>query len=128
MAIVSKTLDPGRPLTLEELRMLEELKNRETDLSDIPELTDEQLAQFVRVKEMRQADLPKASLPVKANPLRKVNPLPKVSSPMKANPLTKTGSRRMRIRKAKASRKLRRSGALPRCRSMPSRASGTRPW
>ena len=68
MAIVSKTLDPGRPLTLEELRMLEELKNRETDLSDIPELTDEQLAQFVRVKEMRQADRRKQTVTLRLSP------------------------------------------------------------
>ena len=68
MSIVRTTLDPNRQLTPEEIKMLEELKNREIDFSDIPELTDEQLAQFVRVKELRQADRRKQTVTLRLSP------------------------------------------------------------
>ena len=52
--IVHETLEPGNPLTDEEMKMLE--KASEMPISydeDSPELSDEELAQFYRVSESR---------------------------------------------------------------------------
>ena len=50
--IAHETLEPGKPLTDEEMRML--AKAREMPISydeDSPELSDEELAQYYRVSE-----------------------------------------------------------------------------
>ena len=52
--IVHETMEPGKPLTEEEKKML--AKAREMPISyddDSPELSDEELAQFYRVSESR---------------------------------------------------------------------------
>ena len=61
--IVRKTLIPGTPLTPEQIKRLDELKNYPIVYDeDCPEMTDEQLRQFKRVN----------PLPGGAEPLRKI--------------------------------------------------------
>lgn len=58
MAIVTYTLHKGQPLTPEQKKRLEILKNmkdEDIDLSDIPEITPEQAKQFKRVNPIRKA-------------------------------------------------------------------------
>ena len=62
MMIVRKQLVPGTPLTPEQIKRLDDLKNHPIVYDeDCPELTDEQLAQFRRVHPRRAAVPGKAS-------------------------------------------------------------------
>lgn len=57
MATVTYILRRGQPLTEEQKKRLEALKQMsddDIDYSDIPELTDEQLKQFKRVNPLRE--------------------------------------------------------------------------
>ena len=55
--IVTYVLHKGQPLTEEEkaeLKALKEMRDEDIDLSDIPELTEEEMRQFKRVNPRRK--------------------------------------------------------------------------
>ena len=80
MAIVTKYIDVNAPLTEEELKMLEDLKNRPIVYDeDDPPLTAEQLAQFRRVNGQLHAERRKQTVTLRLSPytLRKARALGK---------------------------------------------------
>lgn len=66
---IRKEIDINAPLTNEQSRMLEALKDRPIEFDeDCPELTSEQLAQFRRVAEERRAERCKQTVSIRLSP------------------------------------------------------------
>ena len=67
--IVSKKIDLTAPLTAEQKKMLEALKERPVQPDeDCPELTEEQLDQMVKVSEMRREERRKQTVTLRLSP------------------------------------------------------------
>ena len=67
--MVSKTIDPDRAFTEEEILLLKELLNKPVVYDeDVPELTDEQLAQFRRVNEALRQERRKQTVTLRLSP------------------------------------------------------------
>lgn len=67
--IVRKNIDVSEPLTNEQLKTFEALKDRPIEFDeDCPELTEEELAQFKRISEERQAERRKQTVTLRLSP------------------------------------------------------------
>ena len=67
--IIRKDIDLNKPLSEEQKKMLESLKNRTTHPDeDCPELTDEQLSQMMRVSEQRREERRKQTVTLRLSP------------------------------------------------------------
>ena len=67
MAIVTRTLDDLPPIDEERMRKLKELRDEDIDLSDMPALSQEQLARFVPAKLLNRSLYRPVKIPVKIN-------------------------------------------------------------
>ena len=67
MAIVVKTLDDLPPLDLDRINKLKKMQDKDIDFSDMPELTQEQLARFVPAKLLNRSLYRPVKIPVKIN-------------------------------------------------------------
>ena len=69
MMIIRKDIDLSKPLSEEQKKMLESLKNRTAQPDeDCPELTDEQLSQMMRVSEQRREERRKQTVTLRLSP------------------------------------------------------------
>jgi len=78
--IICKEIDFNKPLTAEQVKMLEELKDRPVQPDeDCPELTEEQLKSFYRVKDKNRQERNKQTVTLRLSPqtLRKARSLGK---------------------------------------------------
>lgn len=67
--IVKKSIDVSQPLTEEQKKMLEALKERPVEFdNDCPELTEEELAQFQSISEMRRVERRKKTVTLRLSP------------------------------------------------------------
>ncbi|MBP0962076.1 MAG: BrnA antitoxin family protein [Oscillospiraceae bacterium] len=67
--VIKKEIDMNKPLTDEQNKMLEALKNRPVQADEeCPELTEEQLDQFVRISEMRRNERKKQTVTIRLSP------------------------------------------------------------
>ncbi len=67
--IVKKSIDVSQPLTEEQKKMLEALKERPVEFdNDCPELTEEELAQFQSISETRRAERRKKTVTLRLSP------------------------------------------------------------
>ena len=67
MSIVIRTLDDLPPIDEERLKKLREMRDEDIDLSDMPALTQEQLARFVPAKLLNRGIYRPRKVPVKIN-------------------------------------------------------------
>ena len=67
MAIVTKTINDLPPIDKERMRKLKEMRDEDIDLSDMPALTQEQLAKFVPAKLLNRSLYRPVKIPVKIN-------------------------------------------------------------
>ena len=67
MAIVKKTLNDLPPLDEERINKLKKMKDKDIDFSDMPALTQEQLARFVPAKLLNRSLYRPVKIPVKVN-------------------------------------------------------------
>ena len=67
MPIVTRTLEDLPPIDTERLKKLKNLREKEIDVSDIPPLTQEQLARFVPAKLLNRSLYKPVKIPVKIN-------------------------------------------------------------
>ena len=67
MPIVVRTLEDLPPIDEERIKTLKEMKDEDIDLSDMPELTQEQLARFVPAKLLNRGLYRPKKVPVKIN-------------------------------------------------------------
>lgn len=67
--IVKKSINVSQPLTEEQKKMLEALKERPVEFdNDCPELTEEELAQFQSISEMRRVERRKKTVTLRLSP------------------------------------------------------------
>ena len=67
MATVVRTLDNLPPLDGERIEKLRKMRDRDIDFSDMPALTQEQLARFVPAKLLNRSLYKPVKIPVKIN-------------------------------------------------------------
>ena len=67
MPIVVKTLEDLPPLDEERIKNLKKMKDKDIDVSDMPALTQEQLARFVPAKLLNRSLYRPVKVPVKIN-------------------------------------------------------------
>ena len=67
MSIITKTLDDLPPLDEERIKKLKKIKDKDIDISDMPALTQEQLARFVPAKLLNRSLYRPVKIPVKIN-------------------------------------------------------------
>ena len=67
MPIVEKTINDLPPLDEQRFEKLKELQDKDIDVSDIPALTQEQLARFVPAKLLNRSLYRPVKIPVKIN-------------------------------------------------------------
>ena len=67
MPIVVRTLDDLPPMDEERINKLREIKDKDIDVSDMPALTQEQLARFVPAKLLNRSLYRPVKIPVKIN-------------------------------------------------------------
>jgi len=67
MPIVERTLETLPPLNEERLKKLANIKDEDIDLSDMPALTQEQMARFVPAKLLNRSLYKPVKVPVKIN-------------------------------------------------------------
>ena len=67
MAIVVRTLKDLPPIDEERMKKLKEMRDEDIDLSDMPALTEEQLARFVPAKLLNRGIYRPVKVPVKIN-------------------------------------------------------------
>ena len=67
MPIVVKTLDDLPPLDEERIKRLKKMRDKDIDVSDMPALTQEQLARFVPAKLLNRSLYRPVKVPVKMN-------------------------------------------------------------
>jgi len=67
MAIVEKTINDLPPLDEQRFKKLKTLKDKDIDTSDMPALTQEQLARFVPAKLLNRSLYRPVKIPVKIN-------------------------------------------------------------
>ena len=67
MPIVVRTLEDLPPLDEERIKRLKAMQDRDIDISDMPALTQEQLARFVPAKLLNRSLYRPVKIPVKVN-------------------------------------------------------------
>ena len=67
MAIVTRTIEDLPPIDKERMKMLKEMRDEDIDLTDMPALTQEQLARFVPAKLLNRSLYRPVKIPVKIN-------------------------------------------------------------
>ena len=67
MEIVVKTLEDLPPLDEERIRKLRRMKDKDIDFSDMPAMTQEQLARFVPAKLLNRSLYRPVKVPIKIN-------------------------------------------------------------
>jgi len=67
MAIVTRTLDDLPPLDIERIEKLKKMHDKDIDFSDMPAMTQEQLARFVPAKLLNRSLYRPIKIPVKIN-------------------------------------------------------------
>jgi uncharacterized protein (DUF4415 family) len=67
MSIVVRTLDDLPPLDEERINKLKKMQDKDIDFSDMPELTQEQLARFIPAKLLNRSLYKPIKVPVKIN-------------------------------------------------------------
>jgi uncharacterized protein (DUF4415 family) len=67
MAIVVKTLEDLPPLDEEHIKKLKKMQDKDIDFSDMPAMTQEQLARFVPAKLLNRSLYRPVKIPVKIN-------------------------------------------------------------
>ena len=67
MPIVVKTLNDLQPLDEERIKNLKKMQDKDIDVSDMPALTQEQLARFVPAKLLNRSLYRPVKIPVKIN-------------------------------------------------------------
>jgi uncharacterized protein (DUF4415 family) len=67
MSIVTRTIDDLPPLDEERIKKLKKMQDRDIDFSDMPALTQEQLARFVPAKLLNRSLYRPVKIPVKVN-------------------------------------------------------------
>jgi uncharacterized protein (DUF4415 family) len=67
MPIVEKTLENLPPLDEERIKRLKQMQDKDIDVSDMPALTQEQLARFVPAKLLNRSLYRPVKVPVKIN-------------------------------------------------------------
>ena len=67
MPIVTRTLDDLPPLDEERLKKLKKMRDKDIDVSEMPALTQEQLARFVPAKLLNRSLYRPKKIPVKIN-------------------------------------------------------------
>ena len=67
MPIVVKTLEDLPPIDEERIKKLKKMQDRDIDFSDMPALTQEQLAQFLPAKLLNRSLYRPVKVPVKMN-------------------------------------------------------------
>jgi uncharacterized protein (DUF4415 family) len=67
MSIVTRNIDDLPPLDEERIKKLKEMQDRDIDFSDMPALTQEQLARFVPAKLLNRSLYRPVKIPVKVN-------------------------------------------------------------
>ena len=67
MPIVTKTLDDLPPLDEARMKRLQQMRDEDIDVSDMPALTQEQLARFVPAKLLNRSLYRPRKVPVKIN-------------------------------------------------------------
>ena len=67
MAIVTRTFKDLPPIDKERMKKLNEMQDKDIDLSDMPALTQEQLARFVPAKLLNRSLYRPVKIPVKIN-------------------------------------------------------------
>jgi uncharacterized protein (DUF4415 family) len=67
MSIVTRTINDLPPLDEEQIKKLKEMQDRDIDFSDMPALTQEQLARFVPAKLLNRSLYRPIKIPVKVN-------------------------------------------------------------
>jgi uncharacterized protein (DUF4415 family) len=67
MSTITRTLDDLPPLDEERLKKLKNIKDKDIDFSDMPALTQEQLARFMPAKLLNRSLYRPVKIPVKVN-------------------------------------------------------------
>ena len=67
MSIIIRTIEDLPPLDEERIKKLKKKKDKDIDFSDMPELTQEQLARFVPAKLLNRSLYRPVKVPVKIN-------------------------------------------------------------
>jgi uncharacterized protein (DUF4415 family) len=67
MATVTRTLDDLPPLDEKRIEKLKKMQNKDIDFSDMPAMTQEQLARFVPAKLLNRSLYRPVKIPVKIN-------------------------------------------------------------
>ena len=67
MAIVTRTLEDLPPIDKDRMKKLKEMRDEDIDLSDMPALSQEQLARFIPAKLLNRSLYRPVKIPVKIN-------------------------------------------------------------